>query len=221
MKLFLSAILKFLLGVTIVGLLLFLPAGTLNWRQAWVFMAALFIPMFIVGIVLAIKNPHLLQIRLEAKEQEDEQKDVIKFSGLMFIIGFLLAGFNFRYSWFVLPSWISPIVSVVFLIAYAFYLEVLRENTYLSRTIRVQVNQKVIDTGLYGVVRHPMYAVTLVLFLMIPLILGSVCSFIIFLLYPLIIYKRICNEEEVLKKELPGYLAYCEKVRYRLFPGIW
>ena len=220
-NLFFQAIIKFLFGVVIIGLLLFIPAGTINYWNAWLFMGLLFIPMFIVGIIMMIKNPDLLRKRLNAKENEKTQKIVIAISGIMFILGFVCAGFNFRYSWITLPNIVIIISSIVFVIAYILYGEVLRENAYLSRTIEVQKNQKVIDTGLYGIVRHPMYAVTLLLFLSIPLILGSIISFLVFLIYPIIIAKRIKNEEEVLEKNLKGYKEYKNKVKYKMIPFIW
>ena len=220
-KLFFSAIIKFLLGFIMVGLLLFIPAGSIEYWNGWLFMGLLFIPMFIFGIILMIKNPELLKKRLNAKEKEGEQKNVILFSGLMFLSGFIVAGLNYKYSWTEIPNTCIIISSVIFVISYILYAEVLRENTYLSRTIEVQENQKVIDTGLYGIVRHPMYAVTILLFLTIPLILGSIYSFIIFLIYPLLISKRIKNEEMVLEKELKGYKEYKNKVKYRMIPFIW
>ncbi len=220
-KLFVQAITKFLLGVLLVGILLFLPAGTLAFSNGWLFMGILFIPMFCAGIVMMFINPELLKKRLNAKEKEREQSIVVKLSGLMFIAGFVVVGLGVRYNWYTLPKGVSVIAAVVFLIAYLLYAEVLRENTYLSRTIEVQENQKVIDTGLYGIVRHPMYAVTLILFLSMPLVLGSLYSFIIFLMYPFIIAKRITNEEMVLEKELQGYREYKEKVKYRLIPFVW
>ena len=220
-KLFIQAIVKFVLGIILVGLLVFLPTGTLNFTNGWIFMGILFIPMFIAGIVMMFKNPKLLKSRLNAKEKEAEQSLVVKLSGLMFIAGFVIAGLDFRFGWCVLPKGIIIGATIVFLIAYALYAEVLRENTYLSRTIEVQENQKVIDTGLYGIVRHPMYSITLLLFLSMPLVLGSIYSFIIFLVYPLIIAKRIKNEEAVLEKELKGYREYKQKVKYRLIPFIW
>lgn len=221
MKLFCNAMIKFLAGVTITGLLLFLPAGTARWPEGWIFMAVLFIPMLIAGMVMFVKNPDLLRSRLDAKEKQSEQKTVILFSGLMFITGFLLAGLNYRFSWLILPGWVSKVAVVLFFIAYALLGEVLRENSYLSRTIQVQSDQKVVDTGLYGIVRHPMYAVTLLLFLSMPLVLGSLCSLPVFLLYPFLLVKRIRNEEQMLREQLSGYPAYCEKVRYRMIPGIW
>ena len=220
-KLFLQAILKFLLGVILVGVLIFLPAGSLHFFNGWLLMGILFIPMFLAGIVMMFKNPGLLQSRLEAKEKQKNQDLVIKLSGLMFLTGFVVAGLGFRFGWFLLPKGVSIGAAVVFLVAYALYAEVLRENTYLSRTIKVQENQKVVDTGLYGIVRHPMYSVTLLLFLSMPLILGSVYSFVIFLAYPLLIAKRIKGEEAFLEKELPGYAEYKQKVKYRMIPFLW
>ena len=192
-KLFFQAILKFLLGVILVGILIFLPAGTFLYFNGWLLMALLFIPMFIAGIVMLIKNPKLLEERLDVKEKDKKQSLVVKLSGLMFLVGFVVAGLGFRFNWYVLPTWAVIVVSVLFLVAYILYAEVLRENKYLSRTIKVQEGQKVIDTGLYGIVRHPMYSATLLLFLTMPLILGSVFSFIIFLSYPVIISFRIIN----------------------------
>lgn len=220
-KLFFQAIIKFLLGLIIVGLLLFMPANSFEYWNAWLFISLLFVPMFIAGIILMIKKPELLRKRLNAKEKENDQKQVIAFSGLMFISGFILAGLNFRFNWITIPNIVIIISSVLFVLSYILYAEVLRENTYLSRTIEVQNNQEVIQTGLYGIVRHPMYAVTILLFLTIPLILGSVISFIIFLMYPIIISKRIKNEEEVLERELKGYAEYKKKVKYKIIPLIW
>ena len=220
-KLFSQAIVKFLLGLVLVGVLIFVPAGTLKFWNGWLFMGLLFIPMFIAGIVLMVKNPNLLRSRLNAKEEERKQKEVVAVSGIMFLLGFILAGLNFRFGWIILPNIVVLIASLVFVIAYILYAEVLRENTYLSRTIEVQENQKVIDSGLYGVIRHPMYAVTLFLFLTIPLILGSIISFIVFLVYPIIIAKRIKNEEEVLENNLEGYKEYKQKVKYKMIPYIW
>ena len=220
-KLFLQAIIKYVFGVLIVGGLLFIPANSFDYWNGWLFMGLLFIPMFIAGIILMIKNPELLRKRLNAKEQENEQKWVLLFSGLMFIAGFIIAGLNYRYRWIEMPNVVTIISSILFIIAYILYAEVLRENTYLSRTIEVQENQKVIDTGLYGIVRHPMYAVTILLFLTIPLVLGSIISFIIFLIYPIIIGKRIKNEEKVLEKDLKGYTEYKKKVKYKLIPFLW
>ena len=220
-KLFLQAIIKYLCGVLIAGCLLFIPANSFEYWNAWLFMGLLFIPMFIVGIILMIKNPKLLKKRLNAKEKEDEQKWVLLFSGLMFISGFIVAGLNYKYKWIEIPNIVVIISSILFIISYILYAEVLRENTYLSRTIEVQENQKVIDTRLYGIVRHPMYAVTILLFLTIPLVLGSIISFMIFLIYPIIISKRIINEEKVLEKDLKGYTEYKKKVKYKVIPFVW
>lgn len=220
-SLFFSAIAKFAAGVVLLGVLIFLPAGTLNYPQGWLLMGILFIPMFLAGLVMMAKNPGLLRSRLNAKEKEREQSLVVKLSGLMFLAGFVLAGLSFRYGWWMLPRWVSVLGAVLFLLSYALYAEVLRENTWLSRTIEVQDGQQVVSTGLYGIVRHPMYAVTLVLFLSMPLVLGSVLAFIVFLAYPFIIVKRIRNEEEVLLRELPGYGEYRQKVKWRLIPFIW
>ena len=220
-KLFLQAIIKYVFGVLIVGGLLFIPANSFDYWNGWLFMGLLFIPMFIAGIILMIKNPELLRKRLNAKEQENEQKWVLLFSGLLFIAGFIVAGLNYKYKWIEMPNIVVILASIIFIIAYILYAEVLRENTYLSRTIEVQENQKVIDTGLYGIVRHPMYAVTILLFLTIPLVLGSIISFIIFLIYPIIIGKRIKNEEKVLEKDLKGYTEYKKKVKYKVIPYIW
>lgn len=221
LKLFISAITKFLLGVALVGLLLFLPAGSLSFFNGWLLMGILFIPMFFAGIVMMFKNPDLLKSRLNAKEKRQEQGLVVKLSGLMFVVGFIVAGLGFRFGLYTLPKGVSHGAAVVFLVAYILYAEVLHENTYLSRTIEVQENQRVIDTGLYGIVRHPMYSVTLLLFLSMPLVLGSVYSFLIFLAYPFIIAKRIKDEEKFLEKELDGYREYKQKVKYRLIPFIW
>ncbi|MBQ6233316.1 MAG: isoprenylcysteine carboxylmethyltransferase family protein [Clostridia bacterium] len=220
-KLFAQAMTKFFSGLLIVGLLLFLPAGTLSWPQAWLLICILFIPMFVAGLIMMKKSPGLLQKRLNAKEEESEQKTVILLSGLMFLAAFIVAGLNFRFRWIVLPDWVSWAAAVLFLLAYALYAEVLRENEYLSRTIEVQENQKVIDTGLYGVVRHPMYMSTLLLFLSMPLVLGSVISFMITLAYVPIIAKRIRNEEQVLEEGLDGYKEYKERVRYKVIPKVW
>ncbi len=220
-KLFFSAIVKFTAGVLLVGLLLFLPAGTFHYPNAWRLLGALFVPMFFAGIVMMLKNPGLLEKRLKAKETQREQSQVIRWSGLMFVSGFVLAALDFRFSWLTLSEAVSQGATAVFLLAYLLYAEVLGENTYLSRTIEVQENQKVIDTGLYGIVRHPMYSVTLLLFLSIPLILGSLISLTVFLCYPLLIVKRIYNEEQVLEAELNGYAEYKKKVPYRLIPFVW
>lgn len=220
-RLFCSAIVKFAVGAALVAALLFIPAGTLDYWNAWLLMGILFVPMFIAGIVLMAVNPDLLKKRLNVKEGESEQKIVILLSGLMFMLGFVLAGLNFRFAWIVLPGWVAWVAAVVFLIAYALYAEVLRENTYLSRTIEIQDGQRVIDTGMYGMVRHPMYFVTTIMFLAVPLVLGSVPSLIVFLLYPFFIAKRIGNEEKVLLHGLPGYAEYKTKVKYRLIPFVW
>ena len=220
-ELFFQALLKFFAGVVLLGRLIFLPAGTLYYWNAWMLMGILFVPMFFAGIVMMFKNPDLLKKRLNAKEKEDEQSLVIRLSGLMFILGFVSAGLNFRFHWIDLPKWVSWAAAVIFLLSYLLYAEVLRENTYLSRTIEVQENQTVIDTGLYGIVRHPMYSVTIILFLAMPLVLGSLISFVIFLVYPFIISKRICNEEKVLEEGLAGYGEYKKKVKYKVIPFLW
>lgn len=220
-KLFLEAIIKFSAGVVLVGALIFLPAFTWDYPGGWLLMAVLFIPMFIAGLVMMAKSPDLLRSRLDAKEKEKEQSLVVKLSGLMFLTGFILAGLNFRFGWTVMPGWVSWLGCMLFLGSYALYAEVLRENAYLSRTIRVQEGQTVVDTGLYGIVRHPMYFATVILFLSMPLILGSIPSLIVFLAYPFIIAKRIRNEEQVLEKELKGYREYKHKVKYRMIPFIW
>ena len=221
MKLFVQGITKFLLGIILVGVLLFIPAGTLDYINAWLLMGLLFIPMFIVGILLMIINPDLLKRRLDAKEKEQEQKEVIVLSGLMFITGFIIAGLNYKYNWITLSNTTVVIASILFVISYLLYGEILRENSYLLRTIKVEKDQKVVDTGFYGIIRHPMYAVTIPLFLSMPIILNSPISFIIFLIYPFIIIKRINNEEKVLEKELKGYKEYQKKVKYKLIPFIW
>jgi len=220
-KLFFQALFKYILGVFIIGALLFIPANSFDYWNGWLFMGLLFVPMFIAGIVLMIKNPELLRKRLNVREKENEQKFVLLFSGLMFLFGFIISGLNYRYKWIEIPNVVVFVSSFLFIIAYILYAEVLRENIYLSRTIEVQDNQKVIDTGLYGIVRHPMYAVTIILFLTMPLILGSIISFVIFLIYPFIISKRISNEEKVLERKLNGYKEYKKKVKYRLIPFIW
>ena len=220
-NLFLEAVVKFLLGVILVGVLVFFPAGTLRFSAGWLLMGILFVPMFGAGLVMLAKDPNLLQSRLKAKETQREQDLVVKLSGLMFLAGFVVAGLDFRFGWLPMPGWVKWAAAAVFLVAYLLYAEVLRENAFLSRTIEVQENQTVVDTGLYGIVRHPMYAVTLLLFLSMPLVLGSLLSFLCFLPYPFLIAKRLLNEEAFLAKELPGYEAYMQKVRYRLIPGIW
>ncbi|MBR5491389.1 MAG: isoprenylcysteine carboxylmethyltransferase family protein [Oscillospiraceae bacterium] len=219
-KLFFQAIAKFLLGVILVGVLIFLPAG-FNYPQGWLFMGILFIPMFVAGLVMMVKSPELLKKRLSAKEKEGEQQLVLKLSALMFIFGFVAAGLDHRFGWLPLPWWVSIAAAVLFLLAYVVYAEVLRENAYLSRTIEVQEGQKLVDTGLYGIVRHPMYMATLLLFLSIPLVLGSLISLIFFLAYPAIIIARLKNEEKVLEEGLEGYKEYKDKVKYRLIPFIW
>ncbi len=216
-----QAMVKFFSGLLLVGALLFLPAGTWDYWQAWLLIGILFVPMFVAGLVLMKKNPDLLRKRLNAKEEQAEQRTVIALSGLMFLAAFLLAGLNRRFGWCVLPAWASWAAAGVFLLAYALYAEVLRENAYLSRTIEVQEGQKVVDTGLYGVVRHPMYAVTLFLFLSMPLVLACPYSFAVMLVYIPIIVKRIRNEEDVLEEGLAGYAEYKQRVKYRLVPGIW
>lgn len=220
-KLFIQAITKIILGMLLVGLLIFLPAGTILFSNGWLLIGILFIPMFFAGIVMMLKNPELLEKRLKAKEQQSEQKKIIKLSGIMFSAGFIIAGFTFRFNWYSLSKGVVWAGTVIFLTAYILYAEVLRENVYLSRIIEVQENQKVIDTGLYGIVRHPMYSATLFLFLSMPLVLGSIYSFLIFLGYPFIIAKRIKNEEDFLEKELIGYYEYKQRVKYRLIPFIW
>ena len=219
--LFIQAISKFLLGVVIIGALLFLSAGSLRYWQGWLLMGILFIPMFCAGLVMVVNNPELLRKRLNAREGEKEQKTVVRFSGLLFFAAFVIAGLNWRFGWCVLPDWAVWVSAGLFLVCYLLYAEVLRENTYLSRTIEVQENQKVIDTGLYGVVRHPMYMATTVLFLAMPLVLASPISFLIMLLYIPLIAKRIKNEEKVLEEGLVGYKEYKQKVKYRVIPFIW
>ena len=221
LKLFFEAIIKFALGIVLVGLLVFLPAGTMDFCNGWMFMAALFVPMFLAGIVMMIKSPALLRSRLDAKEKQGEQQLVIKLSGLMFLLGFILAGLDFRYSWSNMPMGLCYTGCAVLLLSYLLFAEVLRENVWLSRTIEVQEGQTVVSTRLYGIVRHPMYFATVFLFLAMPIILGSWVSFVIFLAYPFIIAKRIKNEEEVLERELKGYKEYKQKVKYRMIPFIW
>lgn len=220
-KMFFQAIFKFISGLILVGALLFLPAGTIRYPGAWLLIIVLFLPMFIAGLVMMRKNPELLRKRLNVKEEQAEQKTVILLSAIMFLSAFIAAGLNFRYGWIVIPFWISCAATAVFLLGYILYAEVLRENVWLSRTVEVQKDQKVVDTGLYGVVRHPMYMATLLLFLSMPLILGSPISFIIMLMYIPIIAKRIRNEEAVLEEGLEGYTEYKRKVKYRVLPFIW
>ena len=220
-KLFVKAITKFLSGLILVGLLLFLPAGTFAFTQGWLLMGILFVPMFIAGLIMMKKSPELLRKRLNVREEQAEQKTVIALSGLMFLASFIIAGLNFRFGWIRLPLWVSYAAALLFLAGYVLYAEVLRENVWLSRTVEVQENQKVIDTGLYGIVRHPMYMSTLILFLAMPLVLGSVISFVIMLLYIPIIAKRIRNEEQVLENGLEGYAEYRKRVRYKVIPFVW
>ena len=220
-KLFFQALTKFVIGLLLIGLLLFLPTGTFDFWQAWLFIGVLFVPMFIAGIVLMIRQPELLRKRLDAKEQQQEQKWVVALSGLMFIAVFVVAGLNRRFGWYMLPDWAVYIATAIFLVAYAMYAEVMRENVWLSRTVEVQENQQVVSTGLYGIVRHPMYAATLLLFLSMPLVLASPWSFVIMLIYIPIIALRIRNKEQVLERELKGYTEYKHRVRYKVIPFIW
>ena len=220
-KLFIQGLIKFIIGIILVGLLIFIPAGSINFTKGWLFMGLLFIPMFIVGIILMIFNPKLLERRLNAKEKENDQKIVLLLSGIVFILGFIICGLNYRFNWFRMPYRLTYIFSIMFLIFYFLYCEILRENPFLNRTIEVRKDDKVIDTGFYAVVRHPMYSITLMLFLLIPLVLGSIHAFFIFLLFPIIFIKRIINEEKVLEKDLKGYIEYKKKVKYRLIPFIW
>lgn len=219
--LFKSALTKFVAGLVVVGLLLFLPAGTLFWWRGWLLMGALFVPMFVAGLVMMAKTPDLLRSRLNAREEQMEQRTVVALSGLMFVAAFVVAGLGYRFGWPTLLDWASWMGMVVFLAAYACYAEIMRENAYLSRTIGVQKGQHVVDTGLYGMVRHPMYSATLVLFLSMPVVLGSPFSLVIMLAYAPIIAKRIRNEEEVLSQELEGYAEYLQRVRWRLIPHVW
>ena len=216
-----SAGIKFLLGLVLVGLLVFLPAGTMDFFNGWLLIAVLFVPMLIAGVVMAISSPGLLRKRLNAKEKESEQKSVVALSGLMFVAAFVVAGLNYRYAWIVMPSWAEWSAVALLLLSYAMYAEVLRENAYLSRNIEVQQGQKVVDTGLYGIVRHPMYLATILLFLSMPLVLGSLPSFVIMLAYIPLIVKRIRNEEKVLLEGLGGYEEYCKRVKYRIIPFVW
>lgn len=220
-KLLIQALIKFFAGVVLLGLLLFLPAGSFQYWQGWLLMGILFVPMFIAGLVMMAKSPELLKKRLNAKEEEKEQKTVVALSGVLFIVAFVLAGLNWRFGWCVLPDWAVWVAAGLFLACYLLYAEVLRENAYLSRTIEVQEDQKVIDTGLYGIVRHPMYMATTVLFLSMPLVLGSPLSFLVMLLYIPLIAKRIRNEEQVLEAGLAGYKEYKKKVKYRIIPFVW
>jgi protein-S-isoprenylcysteine O-methyltransferase Ste14 len=220
-ELFANALIKYFAGVLLVGALVFVPAGTLDYFGGWLFMAILFVPMFFAGLVMMAKSPKLLEKRLDAKEKLEDQGMVVKLSGLMFIAGFVVAGLCYRWQILMVPKVVSIGFAVVFLLSYVIYAEVMRENAYLSRTIEVQENQKVIDTGLYGLVRHPMYAATIWLFLAIPVVLGSWWSLLCFLPYVVVIVIRIINEEDVLSRELPGYGEYRKKVKYRLFPFVW
>lgn len=221
MKLFLDAIVKFALGLVLVGALIFLPAGSLYYPGGWLFVGLLFVPMFLAGLFMIFKAPDLLKKRLDVKEKQKAQKGVIGLSGLMFIGGFVVAGLDFRFGWSKMPQWVVIAAAVLFLAAYALYAEVLRENAYLSRTIKVEEGQKVVDTGLYGIVRHPMYVATLLLFGMIPLVLGSWYALIVFAVYPILMAVRIKDEEALLSKELPGYPEYMKKVKYRMIPFVW
>lgn len=221
MKLLCNALVKFTCGFLLVGLLLFLPAGTLHYPCGWLLMALLFVPMLIAGFVMLAKSPEFLAKRLDAKEKQATQKGVVAFSGLMFIAGFVVAGLDFRFGWSQMPLPVTVVASVLFLLSYGLYAEVMRENAYLSRTIKVEEGQKVVDTGLYGIVRHPMYMATILLFLMMPIVLGSWYALIVFAFYPAIIIVRLKDEEDLLTRELPGYAAYMEKVKYRIIPFLW
>jgi protein-S-isoprenylcysteine O-methyltransferase Ste14 len=216
-----QALIKFLAGIILTGLLVFLPAGSFAYWQGWLLMGILFIPMFLAGIVMLVKSPDLLSKRLNAKEKESAQKIVVALSGLLFIISFVTAGLNWRLNWWILPDWAVWIAAALFILSYILYAEVLRENEYLSRTIEVQEGQKVIDTGLYGIVRHPMYMATVTMFLSMPLVLGSPISFMIMLGYIPVIAKRIWNEEIVLSEGLDGYKEYMKRVKYKVIPFIW
>lgn len=221
MRLLIEALTKFASGLLLVGLLIFLPAGTLAYTYGWLLVGLLFGPMLIAGFVMLAKSPEFLKKRLDAKEKQGTQKGVVAFSGLMFVVGFVVAGLDFRFGWSTMPTWVVITASVLFLVAYALYAEVMRENAYLSRTIKVEEGQTVVDTGMYGIVRHPMYAVTILLFLMIPLVLGSWYTLIAFAFYPAIIIVRLKDEEELLTRELPGYSEYKQKVKYRIVPFVW
>ena len=221
MKLLLNALIKFICGLALVGLLIFLPAGTIAFSGGWLLIGLLFVPMLIAGFVMFFKSPDFLAKRLDVKEKQSTQKGVIAFSGLMFVGGFVVAGLDFRFGWSVVPAWVVIIATVLFLASYGLYAEVMRENAYLSRTIKVEEGQKVVDTGLYGIVRHPMYMATILLFLMMPLILGSWYALIIFACYPAIIIVRLKDEEALLTRQLPGYGEYKQKVKYRILPFVW
>ena len=221
MKLLIEALVKFFVGLLLVGLLIFLPAGTWGYTGGWLLLGLLFVPMLMAGFVMLAKSPDFLKKRLDAKEKQATQKGVLAFSGLMFVLGFVLAGLDYRFGWSKMPTWVVIAASVLFLVAYALYAEVMRENAYLSRTVKVEEGQTVVDTGLYGIVRHPMYAATVLLFLMIPLILGSWYALIVFAFYPVIIVIRLQDEEKLLTAELPGYAEYKQKVKYRLIPFVY
>lgn len=221
MKLLMEALTKFTCGLLLVGVLIFLPAGTFAYTYGWLFVGLLFVPMLIAGFVMLYKSPEFLKKRLDAKEKQATQKGVVAFSGLMFIIGFIVAGLDFRFGWSAMPAWVVITASVLFLVAYALYAEVMRENAYLSRTIKVEEGQTVVDTGMYGIIRHPMYAVTILLFLMIPLVLGSWYALIAFAFYPAVIVVRLKDEEDLLTRDLPGYREYKQKVKYRIIPFVW
>ena len=221
MKLLIEALVKFSVGLLLVGLLIFLPAGTWGYTGGWLLLGLLFVPMLMAGFVMSAKSPDFLKKRLDAKEKQATQKGVLAFSGLMFVLGFVLAGLDYRFGWSKMPTWVVIAASVLFLVAYALYAEVMRENAYLSRTVKVEEGQTVVDTGLYGIVRHPMYAVTVLLFMMIPLILGSWYALIVFAFYPVIIVIRLQDEEKLLTAELPGYAEYKQKVKYRLIPFVY
>ena len=221
MKLVVSALIKFLVGLLLVAALVFLPAGTLQFMGGWLFLTVLFVPIFLLGIVLLIKSPDLLKKRLDVKEKQSAQKGVVALSGLMFLGGFILAGLDFRFGWSKVPFWVTITATVLFVVSYLLYAEVMRENAYLSRTIKVEETQKVVSTGLYGIVRHPMYSVTILMFMMIPLILGSWYALIVFAIYPILMAIRVIDEENLLTKELVGYAEYKQKVKYRLIPFVW
>ena len=221
MKLLIEALVKFTCGLLLVGLMIFLPAGSWGYSNGWLLVGLLFLPMLIAGFVMLAKSPDFLKKRLDAKEKQATQKGVLAFSGLMFVLGFVLAGLDYRFGWSNMPAWVVVVASVLFLAAYALYAEVMRENAYLSRTIKVEQGQTVVDTGLYGIVRHPMYAVTILLFTMIPLVLGSWYALIVFAFYPVIIVIRLQDEEKLLTAELTGYAEYKQKVKYRLIPFIY
>jgi len=221
MRLLGEAMIKFFCGLLLVGLLIFIPAGTVCYSYGWLLIGLLFVPMFLAGIVMLVQSPEFLKKRLDAKEKQSAQKGVVAFAGLMFIAGFVVAGLDFRFGWSSVPFWVIVTASVLFLVAYALYAEVMRENAYLSRTVKVEEGQTVVDTGLYSIIRHPMYAVTILLFLMMPLILGSWYACIPFALYPVAMVIRLKDEEDLLTRELPGYEEYKKKVKYRIIPFIW